>query len=83
MQSEISLQQRETMKKRYEHRPGLFGLASIASGCAAKHAEMPSQGDSISAGKLGQINTKSESEPRKGKTSSQPHESTTGTGNEA
>jgi hypothetical protein len=24
------------MKKKYEHRPGLFGLASIAFGCAAK-----------------------------------------------
>ena len=28
------------MKTRYEHRPGLFGLVSIAAGCAAKNREM-------------------------------------------
>ena len=27
------------MKNIYEHRPGLFGLASIAAGCAAKARE--------------------------------------------
>jgi hypothetical protein len=27
------------MKRKYEHRPGLFGLASIAAGCAAKEVE--------------------------------------------
>ena len=27
------------MKRKYEHRPGLFGLASIAAGCAAKEGE--------------------------------------------
>jgi len=28
------------MKTRYEHRPGFFGLVSIAAGCAAKDREM-------------------------------------------
>ena len=32
------------MKTRYEHRPGLFGLASIAAGCAAKNRETETQG---------------------------------------
>lgn len=27
----------ETMKNKYEHRPGLFGLASIAAGYAVKY----------------------------------------------
>jgi hypothetical protein len=31
------------MKKKYEHRPGLFGLASIAFGCAAKDGEARNQ----------------------------------------
>jgi hypothetical protein len=32
------------MKTRYEHRPGLFGLASIAAGCAAKNCETQTPG---------------------------------------
>jgi len=32
------------MKTRYEHRPGLFGLASIAAGCAAKNRKTQTQG---------------------------------------
>jgi hypothetical protein len=32
------------MKIRYEHRPGLFGLAAIASGCAAKNRETQTRG---------------------------------------
>ena len=34
------------MKTKYEHRPGLFGLASIAAGCAAKNHENRSQENS-------------------------------------
>jgi hypothetical protein len=33
----------ETMKKKYEHPPGLFGLALIAAGCAAKNRERRSE----------------------------------------
>jgi hypothetical protein len=32
------------MKTRYEHRPGLFGLVSIAAGCAAKNRETQTRG---------------------------------------
>lgn len=33
----------ETMKMKYEHRPGLFGLASMAFGCAAKDGKSRKQ----------------------------------------
>lgn len=39
----------ETMRFKYEHRPGLFGLASIALGCAAKDLAERTQRDSTSA----------------------------------
>ena len=32
------------MKIRYEHRPGIYGLASIAAGCAAKNSETHTRG---------------------------------------
>jgi hypothetical protein len=34
------------MNTKYEHRPGLFGLASIAAGCAAKNDANRSEGNS-------------------------------------
>ena len=34
------------MKTKYEHRPGLFGLASIAAGCAARNYEKRTQRNS-------------------------------------
>jgi hypothetical protein len=38
------------MKRRFEYQPGLFGLASVAAGCAAKNGNVRTQGDSTSAG---------------------------------
>jgi hypothetical protein len=55
------------MKKTYQHRPGLFGLASIAAGCAAKNREVGSQGDSTGARGHRQLQTESRSEPGKSK----------------
>ena len=72
--------QGESMKKTYQHRPGLFGLASIAAGCAAKNREVRSQGDSTAAGGHRQIQTESRSEPGKSKISNRSNGSGSGTG---
>jgi hypothetical protein len=55
------------MKRKYEHRPGLFGLASIAAGCAAKDGEARTQRDSTAAHGNSQLQTESRSEPGKSK----------------
>lgn len=55
------------MKKTYQHRPGLFGLASIAAGCAAKNREGTKPRRSTAAQGDCQLQTKSPSEPGKSK----------------
>jgi hypothetical protein len=55
------------MNRRFEHRPGLFGLASVAAGCAAKDGKVRIQGDSTSADGHSKIKTQLQSEPEKGK----------------
>jgi hypothetical protein len=69
----------ETMKRKYEHRPGLFGLASIAAGCAAKDGEARTQRDSTATHGNSQIQTESRSESRKRKISDQSSGSVSGT----
>jgi hypothetical protein len=53
------------MKRKYEHRPGLFGLATIAAGCAAKDREERTKQTSMVAG--GHSRMQSESRPRPAK----------------
>ena len=48
------------MKKRYEHRPGLFGLASIAAGYAPKNRQTQTRGLLTAA--AGEIYEQSESQ---------------------
>ena len=48
------------MKTRYEHRPGLFGLASIAAGCAATNRETQTRG--VVTGPAGENHKRSESQ---------------------
>jgi hypothetical protein len=48
------------MKTRYEHRPGLFGLASIAAGSAAKNRETQTQARLTAP--AGEIHKQSESQ---------------------
>ncbi len=50
------------MKKKYEHRPGLFGLASIAAGCAAKNREDRGEENSPVAGGHSRMQTESHSQ---------------------
>jgi hypothetical protein len=68
------------MKRIYEHRPGLFGLASIAGGCSAKSAEARTQGDSTLAG---EHHAHSQSEAVKANNSTQSCGSTSGKGSES
>ena len=51
------------MKRRFEYQPGLFGLASVAAGCAAKDGKVRTKEGSASAGGEDQIKTQSQSEP--------------------
>ena len=51
------------MKTRYEHRPGLFGLASIAAGCAAKNRETQTQGRLTAPAGENHKQSESQSEP--------------------
>jgi hypothetical protein len=53
------------MKKKYEHRPGLFGLAYIAAGCAAKNRENRTEQKSTVAGGHSRVQTESRSRPAK------------------
>jgi hypothetical protein len=53
------------MKKKYEHRPGLFGLAYIAAGCAAKNRADRSEENSTVAGGHSRMQTESRSRPMK------------------
>lgn len=72
------LKQGDTMKRIYEHRPGLFGLASIAAGCAAKDYDTRTQGDSTAAQGHSQVQSESQSEPRENKISNQSSGSESG-----
>jgi hypothetical protein len=47
------------MKRKYEHRPGLFGLASIAAGCAAK------KGEAIKKSTIADGDNQMQTEPRR------------------
>ena len=49
------------MKRKYEHRPGLFGLATIAAGCAPKDREERTKQSSMVAGGHSRIQTESRS----------------------
>jgi hypothetical protein len=51
------------MKTQYEHRPGLFGLASIAAGCAAKNRETQTQGRLTTPARENHKHSESQSEP--------------------
>jgi hypothetical protein len=51
------------MKTRYEHRPGLFGLASIAAGCAAKNRETQTRGLLSAPARENHKQSESQSEP--------------------
>ena len=53
------------MKRRFEYQPGLFGLASIAAGCAAKSSKRRPQEDSALAFEQGQKSSQSAPENRK------------------
>jgi hypothetical protein len=53
------------MKKKYEYRPGLFGLATIAAGCAAKDREDGTKQTSMVAGGHSRMQTESRSRPVK------------------
>jgi hypothetical protein len=53
------------MKRRFEYQPGLFGLASVAAGCAAKDDKVRTPGDSISACGHGENKRRSRSEKAK------------------
>jgi hypothetical protein len=57
----------ESVKRRYEYQPGLFGLASVAAGCAVKPSRLRTQADPMSAGEDSQIEAQSESESENGK----------------
>jgi hypothetical protein len=51
------------MKTRYEHRPGLFGLGSIAAGCAAKDRETQTRGFLTAPARENYKHSESQSEP--------------------
>lgn len=69
------------MNKRYEHRPGLFGLASIAAGCAPRGNGVRAQQDSSSADRHHQENKfNTQPEPGKNKGSNRSNGSATSTG---
>jgi hypothetical protein len=51
------------MTKKYEHRPGLFGLATIAAGCAAREREDSTKEKSMVAGGSQSNATESRSRP--------------------
>ena len=53
--------QGETMKRKYEHRPGLFGLASIAAGWATKDREDRTKQKSTVPGGHSRMQSKSRS----------------------
>jgi hypothetical protein len=50
------------MKKQYEHRPGLFGLASIAAGCAKNREDRNEEKLTVSSGH-NQMQSQSRSQP--------------------
>jgi hypothetical protein len=53
------------MKRRFEYQPGLFGLASVAAGCAAKDGKVRTQENSTSAGRHEENKRRSRSEKAK------------------
>jgi hypothetical protein len=57
---------------------GLFGLALLVGGCAAKDVDVRTQGDSTSARGRGQVSTESQSESSKSKSSGQTGSSVSG-----
>ena len=59
---------------------GLFGLALLAGGCAAKEVDVRTQGDSTSVGGRGQVSTDSKSESSKSKSSGQTGSGVSGSG---
>jgi hypothetical protein len=69
------------MKRRFEYQPGLFGLASVAAGCAVKDGKVRTQGNSISAG--GQRENESRSRSEKARSSTLSSRSRVGRDNEA
>jgi hypothetical protein len=71
------------MKRIYEHRPGLFGLDSIAAGYSAKYAEARSQTDSTLASEDAQFKNQSQSEAGEANESSQSRGSISGNANES
>jgi hypothetical protein len=54
------------MKTRYEHRPGLFGLASIAAGCASRNRDTGTHKGSTAP--AGEKHNRSESKSEPGTT---------------
>ena len=50
------------MTKKYEHRPGLFGLATIAAGCAKNREDRNEEKSSVSSGP-NQMQSQSRSQP--------------------
>ena len=62
------------MKRKYEHRPGLFGLASIAAGCAAKNRETQTRGPLTATAREVYKQSESQSEPASAENSSGPYE---------
>jgi hypothetical protein len=63
------------MKRRFEYQPGLFGLASVAAGCAAKDGKVRTQGNSTSAGGQRENESRSESEKARSSTLSSQKQS--------
>jgi hypothetical protein len=51
------------MKTRYEHRPGLFGVAAITAGCAAKNRKTQTQGLLTAPARENHKHSESQSEP--------------------
>jgi hypothetical protein len=79
---DVSLNGGETMNSRSNKLliSGLFGLALLAGGCTAKDVDVRTQGDSTSVRGRSQVNTESQSESGKTKSSGQTGGSVSGSG---
>ena len=67
------------MKRKYEHRPGFFGLASIAFGCAAKDGEASQRNPTLPHAH-NKIETERDYEPVKNKICNQANRRRSGAG---
>ena len=81
MQFVESVSRGETaMKRKYEHRPGFFGLASIAAGCAAKDGAVRSQENSTRGDRYTEMRPEPQPDPTKNKITDQSNRRGSGAG---